>query len=114
MSFWIYAIIWAVFIAIIMWGTKPKLHTVVFIVTIFIGLETYLYFRHKFLYLPIGFQLLFYAVPVCVFLISSFAYCKITNTEWEEARSQDRYWEISVIITIWLLLPTVFILLLVR
>lgn len=48
MSFWIYAIIWAVFIDIIMWGAKPKLHTAVFIVTIFIGLETYLYFRHKF------------------------------------------------------------------
>ncbi|MBP3511802.1 MAG: hypothetical protein J6K19_07190 [Prevotella sp.] len=109
MSFWINAAIWAIIIGVGMWKCKPRPFTIVFIVSVFVGLETYCYVSDWISYLSIGSHLLFYVIPVAIFLISSFVYCKKTNTEWEYAMSDSNCWYLCVIITVWLSLPTVFI-----
>ena len=52
--------------------------------------------------------MLFYVIPVCVFLATSIVYCKKTKVDWYEAMSQSTCWYISVIVTVWLSFPTVF------
>ena len=108
MSFWINAAIWAIIIGVGMWKEKPRPLTATFIVSLYIGLETYFYVSDWLSYLPTGLHLLFYAIPVGVFLISSFFYCKRTQTDWENAISEPACWYICVTIAIWLSLPTVF------
>lgn len=109
MFFLIDGVIWTIIIVIVMWGwTKQKPLTAVLIVSLYVGFETYLYFLHRLPFLPIRF-LLFNVASVCVFLLSSFVYSRITHMEWEDAVFQSTCWEICVIITVWLLLPTVFV-----
>ena len=91
-----------------MWKSKPKPLTAAFIVSLYVGLETYFYVSHWVPYLPTGLHILFYAIPVSVFLVSSFVYCKKTKIDWDEAMSQSTCWYICVIIAVWLSLPTVF------
>lgn len=66
MSFWINAAIWAIIIGVGMWKSKPKPLTAAFIVSVYVGLETYFYVSHWLSYLPTGLHILFYAIPVCV------------------------------------------------
>lgn len=108
MSFWINATLWAIVIGVGMWNAKPKPLTASFIVSLFFGLATYSYVSHWLSYLPVGLHILFYAIPVCVFLVSSLVYCKIKKTRWEEAMSQTTCWYIGVIIAVCLSFPTVF------
>ena len=108
MSFWINAAILAIIIGVGMWKSKPKPLTAAFIVSLYVGLETYFYVNHWISYLPTGLHILFYAIPVCVFLLSSLVYCKNTKIDWDEAMSQSTSWYICVIIAVWLSFPTVF------
>ena len=108
MSFWINAAIWAIIIGVWVWKSKPKPLTIAFIASLYVGLETYFYVRHWLSYLPTGMHLLFYAIPVCVFLVSLFVYCKKTKTAWEESVSKSACWHICVIFAVWLSFPTVF------
>ena len=109
MSFWINAIIWAIIIGVGMWKSKPKPLTAAFIVSLYVGLETYFYVSHWVSYLPTGLHILFYAIPLSIFFISSFVYCRKTKTDWEEAMSQSKCWYVCVIIAVWLSVPTVFL-----
>ena len=60
MAFWINAAIWAIIIGIGMWESKPKPLTAAFIVSLYVGLETYFYVSHWLSYLPTGLHILFY------------------------------------------------------
>lgn len=59
MSFWINAAIWAIIIGVGMWRSKPKPLTAAFIVSVYVGLETYFYVSHWLSYLPTGLHILF-------------------------------------------------------
>lgn len=93
-----------------MWKSKPQPLTIAFIVSLYIGLETYLYVSDWLAYLPTGLHIAFYVIPIIVFLFSSFVYCKKENKNWEEAMSSSRCWYICVIIAVWLTIPSIFIL----
>lgn len=109
MSFWINAILWAAIIGIGMWKSKPSPLTAAFIVSLYVGLETYFYVGDWLSYLPTSSHVLFFAIPTVVFLISSIVYCKREKITWEEALSESRCWYICVTIAVWLSFPTVFL-----
>ena len=110
MSFWINAIFWAIIIGFYMWQAKPKPLTIAFIISLYVGLETYFYVNHWISYLPVAQHIIFYAIPIGLFLLYSFIYCIITKNNWEQARSKTAYWYIGVIVAVWLSFPTVFML----
>lgn len=96
MTFWINAAIWAIIIGIGMWKSKLKPLTAAFIVSLYVGLEAYFYvskplaliFANRFTYF-------IYAIPVCIFLASSFIYCKKVKIKWEdvvEEMEQERFY----------------------
>lgn len=92
-----------------MWEAKPRPLTIAFIISLFVGLETYAYVSDWLSYLPAGKHILFYAIPVGVFLVSSLVYCKVMKTDFEDAMSESECWYIGVIIAVWLSFPTVFL-----
>lgn len=108
MGFWINAFIWAIIIGVGMWKSKPKPLTIAFIISVFVGLETYFYVSDWLPYLPTGLQILFYSIPVVVFLVSSLVYSKKEKIDLEEALSNSRCWYICVTIAVWLSFPTIF------
>lgn len=110
MGFWINAIIWAIIIGVGIRQAKPKPLTLAFIISLYVGLESYAYVSDWLSYLPTGKHLLFYAIPICLFLLSSFVFCKKTHSSWEDAMSNSSCWYIGVIIAVWLSLPTMFVL----
>lgn len=96
MTFWINAAIWAIIIGIGMWKSKLKPLTAAFIVSLYVRLEAYFYvskplaliFANRFTYF-------IYAIPVCIFLASSFIYCKKVKIKWEdvvEEMEQERFY----------------------
>lgn len=93
-----------------MWQAKPKPLTIAFIISLYVGLETYFYVNHWISYLPVTQHIIFYAIPIGLFLLFSFIYCIITKNNWEQARSKTTYWYIGVIVAVWLSFPTVFML----
>lgn len=110
MSFWINAAIWAVIVGVGIWKSKPKPLTIAFVVSLYIGLETYLYVSDWLSYLPTKLHVLFYVIPLAVFLLSSIVYCKKEKIAWEEALSTSRCWYICLIIAVCLTFPTIFVL----
>jgi len=66
MSFWINAALWAIIIGVGMWKSKPKPLTAVFIVSVYVGLETYFYVSHWLSYLPTGLHLFLCYTSMCV------------------------------------------------
>lgn len=109
MGFWINAIIWAIIIGVGMWKAKPQPLTIAFIISLYIGLETYFYVSDWLPYLPTVLRLLFYAIPIVIFLLSFIVYCKMENIDLDEAISSSQSWYICVVIAVWLTFPTVFI-----
>ena len=91
-----------------MWKSKPKPLTIAFIVSLYVGLETYFYVSDWLSYLPTRLHILFYVIPIVVFLLSSVVYCKKEKLKWEEAMSSPKCWYICVIIAVWLTFPTIF------
>ena len=110
MGFWISAVILAIIIGYYMWEAKPRLFAAVFIVSLYVEFEIYAYVYNWLSYLPIKQHILFYAIPVVVFLLASFVYSKITETSFEDAVSESSCQYIGVIIAVWLSFPTVFML----
>lgn len=110
MAFWINAIIWAAIIGYGIGKTKPKPLTITFIVSLYVELEMYVYVRNWLSYLPIDLHIIFYAIPVGLFILFSIIYCITTKTDLETAMSDSSYWYIGVIIAVWLSFPTVFML----
>lgn len=108
MSFWFNAAIWAIIIGVGMWKLRPQPLTAFFIISLYVELETYAYVNDWLSYLPLGLHLLFYAIPVFGFLLSSYVYCKKTKIGWGDAMSKSTYWYICVIVAVWLSFPTVF------
>lgn len=108
MSFWINATIWAMIIGYGIWKSKPKPLTIAFIISLYVGLETYSYVEKWLSYLPMGLHIVFYAIPVGLFLLASIVYCKKTGTDWEFAMSESTYWYVGVTFAVWLSFPTVF------
>lgn len=108
MGFWINAAIWAIIIGVGIWKSKPQPLTIAFIISVYVGLETYFYVSDWLSYLPTGLHVLFYAIPVVVFLLSSIVYCKKEKIDWEEAMSSSKCWYICVTIAVWLTIPTIF------
>ena len=110
MGFWISAIILAAIIGYGMWKAKPRPLTIAFVVSLYVELEMYVYVNHWVSYLPIGQHILFYAIPIGVFLLVSFVYSKVTEMSFEDAVSESSCQYIGVIIAVWLSFPTVFML----
>ena len=108
MGFWINAAIWAIIIGVGIRESKPQPLTIAFIISVYVGLETYIYVSDWLSYLPTGLHILFYAIPVVVFLLSSIVYCKKEKIDWEEAMSNSKCWYICVTIAVWLSFPTLF------
>lgn len=108
MRFWINAALWAIIIGVGIWKSKPQLLTIAFIISVYLGLETYFYVSEWLSYLPLGLHVLFYAIPVISFLMSSLVYCKKVKIDWEEAMSNSRCWYICIIIAVWMSFPTIF------
>lgn len=108
MGFWINAFLWAIIIGVGMWKSKPQPLTIAFIVSLYVGLETYFYVSDWLSYLPTRLHILFYVIPIVVFLLSSVVYCKKEKLKWEEAMSSSKCWYICVIIAVWLTFPTIF------
>ncbi len=109
MIFWINAIFWAIIIIIGMYHSKPQRLTVGFIISVFVALETYIFFNHYISYLPIGKHILFYAIPLGIFLVSFFISFLVNKKDFDIFVSMSRYWYICTIITVCLTLPTVFL-----
>lgn len=109
MFFWINVILWAVVIAVWVLMAKPRPLAVAFVVSLYIGLETYIYFKDWLPYLPTGLHFLFYIIPISIYLIVFLIYCKKTKTRWDKAMAQSTCWYVCTIITVWLSLPSVFI-----
>ena len=110
MGFWINAFLWAIIIGVGMWKSKPKPLTIAFIVSLYVGLETFFYVSDWLSYLSTWSHFLFYVIPIVVFLLSSIVYCKKQKINWEEAMSSSRCWYICVIFSVWLTFPTIFML----
>ena len=108
MGFWINAFLWAIIIGVGMWKSKPKPLTIAFIVSLYVGLETFFYVSDWLSYLSTWSHFLFYVIPIIVFLLSSIVYCKKQKINWEEAMSSPKCWYICVIIAVWLTFPTIF------
>lgn len=98
---------WAI-IGVGMWKSKPQPLTIAFIVSLYVGLETYFYVSDWLSYLPTRLHILFYVIPIVVFLLSSVVYCKKEKLKWEEAMYSSKCWYICVIIAVWLTFPTIF------
>lgn len=109
MGFWINAIFWAIIIGFYMWQAKPKPLTIAFIISLYVGLETYFYVNHWISYLPVAQHIIFFVIPIGLFLLSFIVYCKKTKINWEQAMSKSTCWYIGIIIAVWLSFPTVFI-----
>ena len=109
MGFWINAAIWAIIIGVGILKSKPQPLTIAFIISVYVGLETYFYVSDWLSYLPAWLHIMFYAIPVAVFLLSSLVYCKIVKIDWDVAMSTSKCWYICVAIAVWLSFPTIFI-----
>lgn len=108
MGFWINAAIWAIIIGVGIWKSKPQPLTIAFIISVYLGLETYFYVSDWLSYLPTGLHVLFYVIPVVIFLLSSLVYSKKEEIDWDDAMSTSKCWYICVTIAVWLSFPTVF------
>ena len=108
MGFWINAAIWAIIIGVGIWKSNPQPLTIAFIISVYLGLETYFYVSDWLSYLPTGLHVLFYVIPVVIFLLSSLVYSKKEEIDWDDAMSTSKCWYICVTIAVWLSFPTVF------
>ena len=105
MGFWINAIIWAGIIGYCLWHEKAKLLTALCVISGFVGVETYLYVRPLIWHLGTFKSILFFAIPLCLFVISSLIYSRLKHLDWEEAECM----YFGVILAVWLSFPTVFL-----
>ncbi len=105
MGFWINAIIWAGIIGYCLWHEKAKLLTALCVISGFVGIETYLYVREWIWHLSTVETMMFFAIPLCLFVISSLIYSRLKHLDWEEAECM----YFGVILAVWLSFPTVFL-----